>query len=50
LDAKQGVECWAKRDRRFRKDVVSKDVKVVVVKWYFEETKVSPNKKDVLCH
>jgi hypothetical protein len=32
LDVKQGEEPWAKGDRRFRKDVVSKDVKTIIVK------------------
>jgi hypothetical protein len=50
LDAKQGGECWAKGDRRLKKDVVSEDVNAIVAKWYFEETRVNPNKKDFLCH
>jgi hypothetical protein len=50
LDAKQG-ECWVKGDyKRLKKDAVFEDVKAIVAKWYFEETRVNPNKKDVLCH
>ncbi len=44
LDAKQEGKHWAKRDKKIKKDVVSKDVKAIVVKWYFEETKLNPNK------
>jgi hypothetical protein len=29
---------------------LAKDVQALVVKWYFEETEVNPNKKDILCH
>lgn len=44
LDAKQEGKYWAKRDKKIKKDVVSKDVKTIVAKWYFEETKLNPNK------
>jgi hypothetical protein len=48
LDTKHGRKHWAKRDRKIKKDVVFEDVKRIVTKWYFEETRISPNKKDVL--
>jgi hypothetical protein len=50
LDAKQDGEHCVKGDRIVMKDAISKDVKAIVVKWYFEEIRISPNKKDVIRH
>jgi hypothetical protein len=36
LDAKQAIEHCTKGDRKVMKDAISKDVKAIVVKWYFE--------------
>jgi hypothetical protein len=32
------------------KDAISKDMKAIMVKWYFEEMRISLDKKDVICH
>jgi hypothetical protein len=32
------------------KDAILKDVKATMAKWYFEETRISPNKKEVIHH
>ncbi len=40
---------WVKSDRKQRSNALSEDVKCIVIKWWTEETKVSPNMKDV-CH
>jgi hypothetical protein len=45
LDTKQVTEHCTKGDRRVMKDAISEDVKAIVAKWYFEETRISPNKK-----
>jgi hypothetical protein len=50
LDAKQVIEHCTKGDRRVMKDAISEDVKAIVGKWYFEETRISPNKKEVIHH
>jgi hypothetical protein len=38
---------WVKFDRNQRNNALSEDVKCIVIKWWIEETKVSPNMKDV---
>ena len=48
LDAKEEYECWAKGDRKPRKDSIPEDVKFLVVKWYLEETRTSPNMDSVV--
>jgi len=48
LDAKEDNECWAKGDRRPRKDSIPEAVKDLVGKWYLEETRTSPNMNDVV--
>ena len=50
LDAKQDKECWAKGDRKPRKDSIPEDIKDLVGKWYLEETRVSPNMHNVVRH
>ncbi|CAM6002456.1 unnamed protein product [Sphagnum balticum] len=40
-------EKWAKGDRKHRKDALPESTVVVVVSWWTDETRVSPNKKDV---
>jgi hypothetical protein len=40
-------EKWAKGDRKHRKDTLPESTVVVVVSWWTDETRVSPNKKDV---
>jgi len=50
LDAKQVVKHYIKGDRKVMKDAILKDVKAIVAKWYFEKTKISPNKKKVIHH
>jgi hypothetical protein len=50
LDAKEEGEQWAKGDRRVLKYALAMDVEAFASKWCFEETRVSPNKKDVLHH
>jgi hypothetical protein len=49
LDTKHEGEHWGKRDKKIKNDAIFEDVKTIVAKWYFEETRISPNKKDVLC-
>ena len=48
LDAREEYECWAKGDRKPRKDSIPEDVKDVVRKWYLEETRTSPNMANVV--
>ena len=48
LDAKEETECWAKGDRKTRKDSIPEDVKDLVGKWYLEETRTSPNMHEVV--
>jgi hypothetical protein len=50
LDANEKGEWWVKGDRIIQKYALAKNIQALVAKWYFEETKVSPNKKDVLHH
>jgi len=50
LDAKQAVEHYTKGDRKVMKDAILKDVKAILAKWYFEETRISPNKKKIIHH
>ncbi len=50
LDAKEDNECWAKGDRKPRKDMIPEDVKSLVGRWYLEETRTSPNMHDVVRH
>jgi hypothetical protein len=45
----EGVK-WVKFDRKQRSDAINEIVKQIVIKWWMEETKVSPNVKDVVCH
>ena len=48
LDAKEDNECWAKGDRKARKDSIPEEIKDLVGKWYLEETRTSPNMHDVV--
>lgn len=50
LDAKEDNECWAKGDRKPRKDSIPEYMKDLVGKWYLEETRTSPNMHDVVRH
>jgi len=50
LDAKQAIEHCIKGDRRVMKDAILEDVKAIVAKWYFEETRISPNKQKIIHH
>ena len=48
LDAKKDNECWAKGDRKPRKDTIPGDIKDLVRKWYIEETRTSPKMRNVV--
>ena len=50
LDAKEAKECWAKGDRKPRKDSIPEDIKDLVGKWYLEETRTSPNMHNIVRH
>jgi len=41
---------WVKSDRKQWSDAIIENVKQIVLKWWTEETRVSPNAKDVVRH
>jgi hypothetical protein len=45
----EGVK-WVKFDRKQWSDAISEIVKQTVIRWWIENTRVSPNVKDVIHH
>jgi len=47
LEIKAVGKKWAKSDKKHRKDVLLEKIVAIFLGWWKDETKVSPNKKDV---